>query len=146
MKLYLLASRFTRGMTLGVRALVHDRDRVLLVRHSYLPGWYLPGGGVEPGETMADAVAREVREEGGVALDGPGHLFGIYLNRGLSRRDHVALYVCRDWSALPDPVIPNREILEARFFPRDALPDGATPSTAQRLAEVFDGAAPADDW
>ena len=54
--------RFTRGMTLGVRALVIDeRNRVFLVKHSYVSGWYLPGGGVEPGETVIDALIRELR-------------------------------------------------------------------------------------
>src|SRR6187200_446523 len=44
--------RLTRGMSLGVRALVRDENgRILLIRHSYAPGWLLPGGGVERGET-----------------------------------------------------------------------------------------------
>ena len=43
-------------MTLGVRGLVIDKgQRVFLVTHTYVPGWQLPGGGVEPGETMAEA-------------------------------------------------------------------------------------------
>src|SRR5262245_57974526 len=51
--------RLRRGMTLGVRAAVFDnQNRVFLVRHSYAPGWLFPGGGVERGETIYDAVAR----------------------------------------------------------------------------------------
>ncbi|MGE0237798.1 MAG: NUDIX domain-containing protein, partial [Parvibaculaceae bacterium] len=62
--------RLRRGMTLGVRAAIFDdQDRVFLVRHSYAPGWLFPGGGVERGETIYDALRRELVEEGGIVID-----------------------------------------------------------------------------
>ena len=83
-------------MTLGVRGLVIDaRNRVLLVRHTYVEGFYLPGGGVESGETLVEALERELSEEANVLLDAPPELFGMYFNRRFSVRDHVALYVAR---------------------------------------------------
>lgn len=138
--------RMSRGLTLGVRAVVIDRaDRVLLVRHSYVSGWYLPGGGVEVGETLHEALVRELAEEGNVRLTGAVALFGVYLNAHVSRRDHVALYVVRAFEQ-PAPPAPNHEIVATGFFPVDALPDGTTRGTRARLAEVLHGAAVSQRW
>ena len=85
--------RLTRAMTLGVRGIVRDGDGgILLVRHSYTPGWHLPGGGVERGETMKYALHRELQEEGGVEPLGEPRLHGIFANRNFSG-DHVAVAV-----------------------------------------------------
>src|SRR5678815_5331070 len=84
--------RFARGMTLGVRGLVIDgAGRILLVQHSYMRGWHLPGGGVEPGETLIEALVRELAEEGNIRLTGAPRLHGIFFNRRASQRDHVAV-------------------------------------------------------
>src|SRR4030081_1338989 len=88
--------RLTRRLTLGVRGLVIDGDRrVFLVKHTYVRGWHLPGGGVEPGETVLEALARELKEEGNIELLEPPMLHGVFFNARVSRRDHVALFVVR---------------------------------------------------
>ncbi|WP_307719461.1 MULTISPECIES: NUDIX domain-containing protein [Rhodoplanes] len=138
--------RLSRGLTLGVRALVIDPEgRVFLVRHSYVSGWYLPGGGVEIGETLGEALVRELSEEGNLHLTGAATLHGVYLNARVSRRDHVALFVVRDF-VQPAPPRPNREIVAAGFFPVDALPADTTRGTRARLAEVLDGAPVTEHW
>jgi len=138
--------RLSRGLTLGVRGLVFDaRGRVFLIKHSYVTGWHLPGGGVEPGETLGVALERELREEVNIELIGAPALFGIYWNRRATQRDHVALYVVRSFRQTAAPR-PNSEIIAHGFFSPNALPDGTTSSTRARVAEVLEGRAPAAIW
>ena len=138
--------RFARGMTLGVRAVVlDDRNRVFLIRHTYVPGWHLPGGGVETGETALEALGRELQEEARIAVDGSPLLSGVFFNNRVSRRDHVLVYVIRHFTVLGEKQ-PDREIAEAGFFPLDRLPEGTTAATRRRLAEILEGQPPAPTW
>jgi ADP-ribose pyrophosphatase YjhB (NUDIX family) len=143
------SARILRPLTMGVRAVVEregpDGTEVFLVRHSYVAGWHLPGGAVEVGETAGDALVREVQEECAIAVEGRPELFGLYFNRGASRRDHVAVYRVRAFrtSARREA---DWEILEAGFVPRSRLPEGTTAATRTRLAEIFDAQEPAADW
>src|ERR671912_902401 len=129
--------RFSRGMTLGVRGVVLDQqNRVFLIRHTYVPGWHLPGGGVETGEVALDALTRELEEEARIALTAPPALHGIFFNGTVSRGDHVVVYVARDFRVI-EPKKPDREIAEAGFFPVGALPEGTTDATRRRLDEIL---------
>jgi len=137
--------RFSRGLTLGAQGLVIDPDgRILLIQHTYRPGWHFPGGGVERNETVESALARELIEEAAVEITGPPALFGIYANFRAFPSDHVSLFVIR--SFVRRPFIATQEIAAAEFFPRDALPEGTIGPVRRRLAEVLDGAAPSPHW
>jgi ADP-ribose pyrophosphatase YjhB (NUDIX family) len=138
--------RFARGMTLGVRAVVLDgQNRVFLVKHSYVDGWHLPGGGVEVGETFRDALQRELAEEGRIELTGAPALHGLFFNSHVSRRDHVAVYLVRHFKQdrLPEP---NREIVECGFFEPTTLPAGTTEGTRLRISEVLEDRQPIATW
>lgn len=138
--------RFSRGLTLGVRALVIDRaGRVFLIKHSYVAGWHLPGGGVEPGETIQDALARELKEEGNIEITEPPKFHGLFFHPRVSNRDHVALFVVREFEQ-PAPPVPNHEISAHGFFAIDATPADTTASTRARIAEVLQGAPTARFW
>ncbi|HYS89286.1 MAG TPA: NUDIX domain-containing protein [Bradyrhizobium sp.] len=145
-RIFHLYWRFARGMTLGVRAVVLDRDnRVFLVQHSYVSGWHLPGGGVEVGETFGDALRRELVEEGRIEVLGEPALHGLFLNSHVSRRDHVAVYLIRNFSQdrLPEA---NREIIACGFFEANALPAETTKGTRLRIAEVLESRKPISTW
>jgi 8-oxo-dGTP pyrophosphatase MutT (NUDIX family) len=138
--------RFARGMTLGVRGVVLDGDnRVFLVKHSYVSGWHLPGGGVEVGESFRAALARELMEEGRIELLGEPKLHGVFFNSHVSRRDHVAIYVIRHYrqDRLPEP---NREIVGCGFFAANALPADTTAGTRLRIAEVLENSEQITTW
>lgn len=145
-RLFHLYFRFFRPVTLGVRGAIIDAEgRVFLVRHSYVPGWHMPGGGVEAGETALYALGREVLEEGNIRIDGTPALHGIFFNHRASRRDHVLLYVIKNFTVIgPRPA--DTEILEARFFARDELPETTTRGTRERLDEIFQGTPAAAHW
>ena len=93
--------RFSRGATLGARAMVIDgAGRIFLIKHSYVDGWHLPGGGVETGETLLEALARELAEEGNIELGAAPQLYGVYFNKRV-----VAARPCR---AVHRPRLPRR--------------------------------------
>lgn len=136
---------FQRPMTLGVRGLIIDKDeRILLVKHTYVTGFYLPGGGVEPGETIVQALERELREECAISLKSPPLLHNIYLNKRSSSRDHVALFLIRDFSD-EGPRLPDKEIAEVKYFSVNELPNEATPATRARINEIINNT-PTDSY
>ena len=125
--------RLTRGLTLGVRAVVFSRDgKVLLVRHTYTPGWHFPGGGVEAGESAESALAKELQQETGLMLVGKPRLLSIDFNSEISERDHVLTYLC-DIKGNSLPNASSLEISDLGYFHPDALPHGTTRSTIKTL-------------
>ncbi|WP_423332261.1 NUDIX domain-containing protein [Rhizobium wenxiniae] len=130
---------------MGVRAACFNaRGEVFLVRHTYVPGWYMPGGGMEHGETALDALTKELREEGNLVMTAKPELLHVYYNRKTSKRDHVLFYrVAVEQTA---PRMPDREIAESGFFALDALPEDVTDATLRRLRELSGDAERADFW
>ncbi|MBL1404728.1 MAG: NUDIX hydrolase [Hyphomicrobiales bacterium] len=138
--------RFTRPMTMGVRIVVlNDVQEILLVRHTYIDGWYLPGGGVEIGHTAAHTAGKELFEETGITCLCEPKLFAVYANKKVTKRDHVLLYKVEKWEQTK-AFAANWEIKEAGFFALDALPANTTQSTKDRLAEMLDGKEISQIW
>ena len=138
--------RFARGLTMGVRAVVIDGDgRIFLVKHSYADGWHLPGGGVEPGETLLEALTRELAEEGNIEILSPPALHGIFFHPRYSSRDHIVIYVVRNHRQSSPPT-PNHEIIGHGYFSPGALPADTTAGTRARITEVLSGKPAVQQW
>ncbi|MDR3507135.1 MAG: NUDIX domain-containing protein [Caulobacteraceae bacterium] len=143
--LFHVHARTTRGLTLGVRGLVTNADgAVLLVKHTYMPGWYMPGGGVERGETAEEALLRELVEEAGVEAEGGVRLISIHANHGLFRGDHVLVYRIERWR--PCKATSVGEIEAVGWFAPDALPEDTTKATRRRIEEALGGAPAHPHW
>jgi ADP-ribose pyrophosphatase YjhB (NUDIX family) len=128
----------------GASAIVEDaQGRVALVRHSYMAGWHLPGGGVNAGEPPADAVLRELREEIGLVRSAAPEFLGLFTRKIGWATNVVALYRVRE--AVLD-FKPNLEIREMMFADPKSPPPGTVAGTRRRLAEIVSGMAPAPYW
>ena len=138
--------RQVRGMTLGTRIMVLRKDdqEVLLLRHGYAPGWLLPGGGGERGESLVEAALRELREEAVIEAEEEPKLHGVFLNDQNFRGDHVACFVLRRFRQ--GRFRPGLEVAELGFFPVNDLPQATTPGTRRRIAEVCGKLPPPRQW
>lgn len=137
--------RLLGASTVGVRILVVNSEReILLVEHTYIDGWHLPGGGVKHMEPAAMAAKRELLEETGViAKDLSFHQ--IYVHNILGVSDYPLLYIVTDFE-IQENAKPSLEIKQAKWFQRSDLPTDTTESTKIRLAEYFDQIEKADRW
>lgn len=137
--------RLSRGTTLGVRGLVLRSDgHVVLVRHTYVTGWHLPGGGVEKGESVRDALLHELRDEAGVEVAGETPVLGVYANHRRFRGDHVVVCVVRDWRPCASDAAGEIDAVDW-FDPHD-LPEGTTPATRSRISELLARSKVSDTW
>lgn len=143
-----LVWRVTQPRTIGVRALLLDQhDHVALVRHTYVDQWYLPGGGVKKGESIAAALHREVREEVAVTDVTIERVLGVYHSRTEGKDDHVIVFVARTRTDAGDtlPAADTLEIEQAGWFALDQLPD-VSPATGRRIVEYRQGLTGSGTW
>jgi 8-oxo-dGTP pyrophosphatase MutT (NUDIX family) len=118
----------------GVKCVLTNGDRVLLVRHTYgRPRWDLPGGTSKRGEPPSETARREMAEELGVTLDGVADL-GRFTGRIDRRSDTMHCF----HAELPSQelTLDRAEIDEARWFPRDGLPPGVGRNVRAMVALV----------
>ena len=127
--------RVFRPIAVGVRVLLVQDDKVLLVKHTYQKSWYLPGGGVKRDETVEAALRREVREETDAQL-GSLVLLGVYSSFYEYKSDHIVVFVCRDFTVTGKT---DNEIAMWSFFPVGELPPDVSPGTRRRIEQYLTG-------
>jgi 8-oxo-dGTP pyrophosphatase MutT (NUDIX family) len=127
--------RLMRPIELGVRVILVRDDRVLLIRHTYQPGWFLVGGGVKRGETIEQAARREAHEEVGATLEAI-EFRGMFLNLVHAKSDHIAVFACRDFTFTG---VTDHEIAEHRLFSNSSLPEDMPPGHRRRIQEFTAG-------
>lgn len=128
----------------GAHAIIDDgKGKVLLVRHTYMSGWFFPGGGVNRGESALDAVKRELKEEVGLKDCRSCELFGLYTRKHVWATNVIALFHVKE--AVLD-FRPNAEIAEAKFFPLEQPPEDIGPGPLRRLAEMRGEAPKSSYW
>lgn len=137
------AKLFTQPKSVGARALVINQDQILLVKHTYISGWYTIGGGVEKGETGLEALKRELEEEVGIIIEENPSIFGFYHNTLGKCDDYIILYLCKTFDKKEAQ---SWEIREARWFPLQELPTDTSPATKRRVAEYLGLKPLSDKW
>lgn len=137
--------RLVRPLTLGVRIIaINGAGQVCLVRHTYTPGWHLPGGGVERGENCLQAAIKEAREEAGLLImPADMTLLSVHSNFENFPGDHVLVFATRHWQQTPTNTA--HEIAEYSFFDLSQLPATTTAGTRRRLEE-WAGSSPLATW
>ena len=136
--------RISKPVTFGVRAIVTGPDgRILLVKHTYDKYWYLPGGAMKRGEPAEAALARELREELGIASAAIERKLGTYFSQREGKRDTIEVFVAK---AAAMGKRQRLEIAAADWFDPHALPEGVSPATQRRIGEYRGMRTVETDW
>ncbi len=133
--LYEIYNFIFKPVQYGVRVMLVKDHQVLLVRHTYKKGWYLPGGGLKRGETVEEAARREAREETGSELKNI-QLIGIFSRLEENISEHNILLLSSDFDIVGQP---DDEIADARLFSLDALPEELLAAHRRKVEEYRAG-------
>ena len=116
---------------IAVSALVFDGEHILLALRRDIDWWNLPGGGMEIGETVDEALCREVREETGLEIE-VGQLVGVYSKP--QKREVVLSFLC---NVTGGKLITTEESRECRYFAPNNLPNNLLPKHRQRVEDAL---------
>jgi ADP-ribose pyrophosphatase YjhB (NUDIX family) len=130
--------------TLGVNIAIFQDDKVLLTQRSDFEVWCLPGGEVDPGESLAQAARREAREETGLEVE-LTRLVGVYSRPGwLNGGMHVVLFAGRVVGGTL--VAQESEVLHIDYFRLEELPDALVFGHRQRILDAMQGVGGSAAW
>ncbi len=144
-KVFLFFKGVTQRQTLGARGALIDGNKVLLIRHTLLPVWQFPGGGVDPGESFEAAFRREMFEETGYEVEGEVVLHGIFHNVEATNRDHLAFYISKNFKSTRI-FKSSHEISDMAWFDIDDLPNDIANGAKRRIEEIFKAQEISQKW
>ena len=121
---------------LGVNVAVIHQGQVLLTQREDFEVWCLPGGGVDDGESLAEAALRETREETGLEVE-LTRLVGVYSRLGGFPDVHIALYAARPTGG--EIRLQPGETIAVRYFPFDQLPEEMLFGQRPRILDAVNG-------
>lgn len=125
----------------GDAAVIDEDGKMLLVQRADNGMWAMPGGALEVGETPAEGVLREAREETGVLCE-PVALVGVFDSRlcGSTSVHHLyhIVFLCRPLNTIsPSEASHAHEVLQVGWFTEDELPQEIDPGHISRIPEAF---------
>lgn len=107
-------------INLGVNVAVIQNGRVLLTQREDFEVWCLPGGGVDPGESLAQAAIREVREETGLEVE-LVRMVGMYSRPlWMGKGQHIAVFTATPVGGVLQPQ--PGEVIAIDYFDVDDMP------------------------
>jgi 8-oxo-dGTP pyrophosphatase MutT (NUDIX family) len=127
--------------TFGVRILVLNDSKILLVKHRYGNNWVMPGGKIEKKSTPEKTAFKELYEETGLIINKIDFKLGYYHNTAGAKNDHVHCFVVSDWQRDPKfkrKILDILEIKNVEWFELDNLPDNLSFATKNRIKEFLD--------
>ena len=117
---------------IGVFALIFNHEQQILLGHRRdIDWWNLPGGGMEVGETVDEAVCREVREETVLEVE-VEQLVGVYSKP--QKQEVVLTFLCQ---VIGGTLQSTEETRESRYFAPDGLPENTLPKHRQRIEDAL---------
>lgn len=120
---------------LAVIVAVIDDGKVLLTKREDFEVWCLPGGGVEDGESLAEAGIREAKEETGLDVE-LTRLVGVYSRMGGGMHDvHAVLYAAKPVGGILKTQ--PHETIDVAYFPFDQLPDEMLFGHKKRISDAI---------
>ncbi|MBV9019169.1 MAG: NUDIX domain-containing protein [Ktedonobacteraceae bacterium] len=124
-------TRSSHHFRIGVYALIFENGLVLLAHRRDIDWWNLPGGGMEVGEAVDEALRREVREETGLEVQ-VEQLVGVYSKP--QKQEVVLTFRCRVTGGI---LISTEESRACRYFAPDSLPENTLPKHRQRVEDAL---------
>lgn len=133
--------RVLRLQTRGVRVILRDENKILLIKHPYDDFWVFPGGGIRRGESPMVAGAREVIEETGYSVIDDMKMLGEYVNKSGGKNDIVTVFVAKKITkaGVKQKLLDKIEIEKSQWFEMDSLPEISTASRRRinELSKVY---------